>query len=297
MQTNVQADAQVDARADARAQANADAQADVRTQAGVRTQSQTNVNVNAQADARVAAQVAARFIALVNDNPACRSAYRALLEACSAPVERVQLARVLEVTPTPATFIQSPQNAITTLVRAGVVSETVLVDGMPYDGNASDLLDDEGVSDDANIVYMVNITLAGTFALDALAPSCETQVLFDAKPQHARAFRMVLDACAHEDGATPASIERLLQDDPCALMRDENGVPSVYPSYFTGALEKAGALVWDSRALVWRLAATKAKTEASIGAKTKTGAETATTAAIVTGTEAHLESPVRSRCA
>lgn len=197
------------------------------------------------------ARTAERFVALANDNPAARSAYRALLQVAALPIERVALAGALEGAALPATFVQSPQNAISTLVRAGVLSETVLVDGVPYAGTARDLQSDESVSADAEVSFLAQITPAGALALEALAPAREIAALFGAKPHHVRAFRMVLGICARQGGATPADVEALLEADPRALRRTDGGAPAVYPSYFTDALEKAGAISWSKAAHTW----------------------------------------------
>lgn len=198
-------------------------------------------------------QTAARFIELLEANPASRNAYRMLLERAREQIDRTCLAEWLDTEPTPAAFIQTSQNAISTLVSKRVLAQTILINGNPYEGDAQALMDDDGIADDDEITYLVQITPAGQIVLDQTAPSQSIAELFERKPQHRAAFLKVLDACAAQAGASARALEDLFKDDRDALKYSEHANrPTVYPAYFTGALEAAGAIAWDAAASVWR---------------------------------------------
>lgn len=197
--------------------------------------------------------IAEQFVELVSVNPACRSAYRAILLAADAPISRADAAAAVEASAHPATFIQAPQDAVTTLVRAQVLAQTILVNGEPYEGTPEDLVEDEAVQETDEISYLVQTTDAGRAALALLAPETRLRALLAEKPQHAPAFLKVLDAASGPEGATKQALEQLLSADPDALKYDaRTRMPTVYPAYFTGALEDAGALQWNGRTARWQ---------------------------------------------
>lgn len=199
---------------------------------------------------------ATQFVKILNDNPAARSLYRALVEHALEPVDRNELAQQAEGFPRPATFVQTIQGALSTLVRVGALEETVLVNNVPYEGTRDELMDDDAISDEDEIAFTVRATEGGRQALELTEPAREIAALFAAKPQHQRAFSQVLNACAEPGGKTGREIDALLEGDRDALKYDaRTDCPTVYPAYFTGALEEAGALVWDRAAGVWKATA------------------------------------------
>lgn len=196
-------------------------------------------------------QTAARFVGLIAANPAFRQPYRAALIAADGSIERERLAAAIACAPAPATFIQTPQDAITTCVGAGVLDQTLLVDGEPYDGTLEDLQADDAIDDAAEISYRVSLTDAGRRALAALAPENLLRRLMEDKPQHAAAFLKVLAVCAPDGGAPKAAIESALVADDSLKIDQRTQVPTVYPAYFTSALEDAGALRWNTATTCW----------------------------------------------
>lgn len=202
-----------------------------------------------------AEQTAARFVELVALNPAFRHPYRAALIAADGSIERGRLAEAIAEAPAPATFIQTPQDAITTCVGAGVLEQTIFVNGEPYAGSPEDLQADDAIDEEAEISYRVALTDAGRRALAALAPENLLGQLMEDKPQHAAAFLKVLAVCALEGGAPKADIERALAADGSLKVDQRTQVPTVYPAYFTGALEDAGALRWNAATARWEATA------------------------------------------
>ena len=196
--------------------------------------------------------LARMFIELVQANPACRSSYRAALLAADAPIECDALADVIASAPHPATFIQSPQNVVTTLVRAGVLSQIVLIDGAPYDGSPEDLFDDDTVPDDAEVTYLVQLTDAGALALAEMAPEKRVRELLRQKPSYTATFLKVIEMTAQPGGAEKESIEKQIYQDRDALrLNQRTHLPSIYPVYYLNALEEAGAIQWNADRAVW----------------------------------------------
>lgn len=194
-----------------------------------------------------------QFADLLDKNPASRGVYRLIVEHAKGAIDREELASFADELPKPATFIQSSQNAITTLVRVGMLAQTVLVNGNVYAGEAEDVMDDESIPEDASISYVVQATQAGCLALEQLAPSREVAALLEAKPQHRMTFCQVMRWCAQAGGKSMRALEALLEGDREALKYDTHtNRPTVYPAYFTSALEGVGALAWDAKSATWK---------------------------------------------
>lgn len=190
-----------------------------------------------------------RFRSLHTNNPAYQELYLHLIKACQEEQERSCAVASLDEFDRPKTATQSSQQIVTMLIECGVIEQRIVVDGELYAGDETLLAEDESIPDDALIQYFVHTTEAGMRALEEFDPLKRIAGLFASKPQHARAFSLVLQACSHEP-KTQRAIEKLFEGDADALKLDPvMGLPRVYPAYFTGALEQAGALVWKG---TWR---------------------------------------------
>ena len=193
----------------------------------------------------------AGIVEMVQRNPASRPLYRAALERARTRIDRRELCSMLEDVPKSRTCTQTPQTVVGALVRHGALEETILVDGEPYGGTPEQFRADESITEATKVSYAVATTTAGKRFLEADKPSSRLEALLESKPEHARSLMEVLMFCDCSDGKTRDEIADMLYADGDALMIDPNtGRPSVYPAYFTGELEDAGALTWNG---TWKL--------------------------------------------
>lgn len=192
-----------------------------------------------------------KLVSVINENPASKKLVFAALEAAGAQVDRSVLVARLSELPRVRTCMQTPQTVISLMVNYGALNETILVDGIPYEGSLDDLQDDETVLEDAEISYLIETTAMGQRLLEDNAAHTVIARLFTDRPQHAETFLKVLQFCNVEEGRPMKQIEAYLEQDAEALgVNPETGFPAVYPAYFTTALEEAGAMEWDG---VWKL--------------------------------------------
>ena len=188
---------------------------------------------------------------MVAKNPASRSLFAAALASAREPLSHDELADQLDDVYRPSTCTQTPRSAIGALVRHGGLRETILVDGEPYEGTREDFRNDDAIPEDARVEYLLSTTSAGERLLATISSSSRIQRLFDSRPEHARVFTDVLAFCDTSDGRTRDEIAEYLKGDGDALhVSPQTGFPTVYPAFYTGALEDVGALAWRGR---WRL--------------------------------------------
>lgn len=195
----------------------------------------------------------AAVVGLVRTNPASKKLYVAALEAMKASegeMDRKSLAASLDGVPVPATCTQTSQQIISSLASNGALEEMIYVDGERYEGTLDELREDETIPEDAVVEHRVAVTEAGLMALEHFAPSREIALLFEEKPQHSHAFKKVLKACSCPEGKSGKEVETLFKGDDEALKPSERtGLPTVYPAFFTGELERVGAVEWNG---AWR---------------------------------------------
>lgn len=185
-----------------------------------------------------------RFNTLIQNNPAYKGLFFSLVQFCLEEQDRVEAMHYLDRIERPKTITQNSQQIITMLIDCGVVSQRIWVYGRVFEGDENDLRDAADLPEDALIEYRLLTNEAGKKAVEELNPQRRIVELFMSKPRHERAFVMVLKACLSK-GKKQNDIEQLLIDNADALRVDEKkDSVRIYPAYFTGVLEEAGALVW-----------------------------------------------------
>lgn len=187
---------------------------------------------------------------LVANNQAATKLYQAALGRCGEATDRAALAAELAGIPVPRTCMQTPQTVLNSLVRRGALAQTTLVNGEPYQGTPEEFAKDEGISAEARITYSLVTTELGRELERQISPAAAIAKLFAEKPEHVEGFEEVLALCDSDEGATRDQIAEHLNG--CGVIRynPSTGQPFVFPAYYTGKLEDAGALVWDG---TWRL--------------------------------------------
>jgi|GEM_PF-5087979 len=122
----------------------------------------------------------------------------------------------------------------------GLVSVGALVERLPEPEHDKDTGED--FIDSAKITYQ--ITDEGKAAQEDLSPRRRLDALFAADPSHVGGFLKLLSLCS--SGARGRDeINTLLEQECAAEPLRDHGLPGLYPSYFTDALERAGGLTWN----------------------------------------------------
>lgn len=191
---------------------------------------------------------AAKVLESVAGNPSMLPAVSALLSACSeqrqeevALIEGLQ--KQLEAEGTCP--VQPLSSVVRMLVRNGALTETLEIDGVPYDGTIEEAFEDESVSDDAKSLIYESITDAGRIALRELSPASRTASLFEADAKFTQGFIATLEACNKPEGSSTKELEQTL-DAQGLLYRDStNNIPTIYPSMYANKLKDAGCIAWD----------------------------------------------------
>lgn len=187
----------------------------------------------------------------VANNPSIKPTCIAALAHAVERTDREELAAHLASLPKRAAQTQNPSTVIAILVKHGGMTESIEVDGEPYDGTLEDLRADESVPDDARIQYFVQTTENGARLAEELAPASQIARLFAEHPDRAEGLRTVLEFCDAPEGRSRDEIEACLFARPDILgSNPKTGGPNVYPAYFTTALEDAGAMQWNG---TWKL--------------------------------------------
>ena len=154
---------------------------------------------------------------------------------------------------TSAAAVQTAASLFAMLGNAGALRQIIAVDGVLYDGDIGALQADNSIADDADIFFGYTATEAGRRAACDLMEESSLSALCANRPHHAEAFRLVLALCQKQGGCTAKDLEGPL-DEAGYLRRDERThLPTVYPSFFAGALETVGLLRWDESH--WRITA------------------------------------------
>lgn len=176
-------------------------------------------------------------------NPAYAPLYTAVLAYCTQERAYEDALAHADASRTSSYQIQSAAAVLETLQRRGALAVTVLVDGEPYEGTLHDLQADDSVPPDATIEQVVATTPQGAALLEAHSSCRLLDALFEQQPGFVGGFKAVLAMCEGE-GKTTREIQedlRALGELPCD---PRTGVEQVHASFFTGALEHAGALEW-----------------------------------------------------
>lgn len=197
--------------------------------------------------------VFASMEAIFERNPSIRKLAMAAINGSQSEISFDRLAGRLDQEKKPKTCTQTSRSVISLLVDGGALRQTLYVDGAAYDGTFEDLRDDEGISEDADILYAVQATDEGLQVAAMHAPERALVALFSSKALYVQGFLAVLEGCSQKRGMLRDEINELLERNPSLVPHDpKTGAPLVLPAYFTGELEDSGALVWDG---AWRTTA------------------------------------------
>lgn len=200
---------------------------------------------------------------LIKDNPAYRPLFMYALKTCGAEAPMAAVNAPLDNCDTVADAVEKEriacgaiQNAtsiLDMLVNRMAIEQVIMVDDALYDGSMDDLQVDADIPLDAQISYCYRLTPEGAQVYRDEREDSSFEALCAQKPQHKEPFLMVLSLCERTDGATTKDLETPL-DEAGFLFRDaRTNLPTFYPSYFTGALERIGLLCWDET--LWRTTA------------------------------------------
>ena len=138
---------------------------------------------------------------------------------------------------------------IDTVVRAHLATETLFVDGAPYEGTLEDMQTDTSLEEGVEVSSTISLAQAGCDVLVDYAPDATLAALVAERPQYHDAYLAVLSACAADGGATRDALEATLNELPALAIDHETKQRSVYPQYFIDALEAAGGIEWSG---LWR---------------------------------------------
>lgn len=181
--------------------------------------------------------------ALFERNPAYAPLYAAVLTFCAEERTEGEALAHVDASRSSTFQIQDSAAILETLERRGALTRRLEVNGEPYEGTMRDLQGDESVGEDAQVECFVRSTLEGLAFVEAHAPDRQVAELFAQQPEFLGGFKAVLVMCEGEGKKTSEIQEdlRALGELPCNPF---NGVELVHASFFTGALEKCGALEW-----------------------------------------------------
>ena len=170
--------------------------------------------------------------------------YRAALSACAQPLTADEAAAAIDAARSGASQIQSAASILETLVRNAGLEMSITVDGEPYEGTMRDLQADESIAADAQVTQTYHATEAGRAVLQATSPQSRIQALIEQNADFTLGFHIVLERSDTPDGVSTRDLQAALRE-AGALPKDTfTGMETVHASYFTGALENAGALEW-----------------------------------------------------
>lgn len=180
----------------------------------------------------------ARYI--VGREPAKREQYHAALLLCrdadEAGAMRFNITAAMEAIPQSRVLFTAMGGLVDTLVRYGMLSEEL--PPAEFDEDTQ-----EEFVDAAKAVYC--ITETGLAILEDMDPTARLNALFSERPEHAGAFRMLLEHC---QGASRSLAElNALLDDYCSAIPNTKHVAAkaVFPNFFINKVRDAGGIVWD----------------------------------------------------
>ena len=180
---------------------------------------------------------------LFERNPAYAPLYAAVLSFCAEERTEAEAMAHVDAARSSTFQIQSSAAVLETLERRGALQRTVLVNGEPYEGTMRDVQEDESIEPDAQVECVLRTTPEGVAVMEAHAPDRQVAALFAEHPGFVGGFKAVLAMCEGEGRKTSEIQEdlRALGVFPC---NPRTGEELVHASFFTGALEKCGALEW-----------------------------------------------------
>lgn len=180
---------------------------------------------------------------LAERNSAYMPLYVAAIDACENEVDEKVAKDAIEAARCESFQIQPASSILDTLVRRGAIVQKVYADGEPYDGTLKDAQEDDELPVEAVITVSYESTDEGLTFAKAESSDKRVAKLFAENPNEAEGFKTVLSATL-ETGKTTSEIQKILKEKNL-IEQDERGIDLVHASYFTGALQNAGALAWN----------------------------------------------------
>lgn len=183
---------------------------------------------------------------LYDRNPAYGSVFDAMLAFCAQQRSEADVMQAIDESRTSKSQIQSASSIVELMVAHEALTRTIIVDGEPYAGTPRDLETDADVPEDASIERFYQTTENAVAYTATHSAPFKIAALLETAPQRAGGFRMVLDACSGA-GASTCEVQTLLHDAGLLEPDARTGAETIHASYYTGALEQVGALVWKQR--------------------------------------------------
>lgn len=186
-------------------------------------------------------------IDLIEHNPLLKHSVLYILDSVRNDPEasRVEIeARAQAVFEGQTSFPQTPTTIVDILLRNGALTETIIVNGEPYDGSLEDIQMDTEIEDDAVIEQYLSLADIGSELLVEYGGDKKLRELFASKPQYTDVFTKILEACVTPEGCSRAELEQIIDAMP-QLAPDERGQKNIYPQYFIDSLETVDGIVWQ----------------------------------------------------
>lgn len=184
---------------------------------------------------------------LFERNPAYRDICLDILAYCDDERSEFDVIERCENLRSSRSQIQSAPAIVDMLVEGGGIDQTILVDGAVYPGTFEDLRADETVAEDARVSVRLRTSPAGRAARASVLDGLTLDRLILDHPEREAAFRLVLSLCSDGPGKTTREIQEALHERDLLERDAGNGVEGLHASYFTGALERIGVLVWNGQ--------------------------------------------------
>lgn len=185
-------------------------------------------------------------------NPAYANLYAETSGLCAERANETTIIEALSNSVRHFGQLQEAPSVLSTLVSSGALVRTYYVDGVPYEGDIRQLQEDESIPDDADIQCFYLETEEGAEIASHYAPDALLAQLFADKPDYRDGFLEVLGACSGS-GKSTAELQARLQERNLLVPDAVTGLNKLHASYFTSALENAGALAWVDKK--WRTTA------------------------------------------
>ena len=180
---------------------------------------------------------------LFDRNPGYVSMYCAAITMCSERQPRQKVEEILDAARSGAYQIQTAASIVDALVRNGALEQQITVDSQPYAGTLRDLQEDESIEPDAVVEQFLVATAEGLEYAAAASDTNQISQLIKSRPEYSLGFYVVLESCM-EDGKSTSELQDALRQASALPIDERTGLERVHTSFFTGALERVGALEW-----------------------------------------------------
>lgn len=185
-----------------------------------------------------------QIIQLLTNNPAYRNLYGEILEFCRSACDEEEAIAFAERQRTSKSHIQDGSAIVSVLVNKGALSQAIFIDEEVYEGSWRELQQDETISDEACISIALQTTQESERASASVRKLYSVQQLINENPERVSAFKTVLSLCDGV-GRSTREIQQVLKEEDMLDTEPERDIDHLHASYFTGMLEKVGALFWQ----------------------------------------------------